>query len=140
LIKKKKFTSGGEVFEEELRVACEGLFYISESDAEIVPFFGVKNVGGVRKTILEQVRAAKRIPIEEMPPDEFFSRLTRIRDWHSKAETKNVRRFEKLQKLLEDNLDDLTVLRIGRIQIDIYVVGTDRSGNMAGIKTKAVET
>jgi hypothetical protein len=45
-----------------------------------------------------------------------------------------------LQKLLEENLEDLIVLRTGRIQIDIYVVGLDAAGNLAGIQTKAVET
>jgi hypothetical protein len=42
--------------------------------------------------------------------------------------------------LLEENLADLTVFRIGSIRIDIYVVGLDADGNLAGIKTKAVET
>lgn len=139
-LKEKKITTGGEGFEQALREACEGLLYLSESEAEIVPFFGVKVADCSRKTILGQFQLVKGSPIEERQTAEFFSRLTTIKDWFSKIEIRNARQFERLQKLLEDNLVDLTVLRIGRIQIDIYVAGIDRSGNLAGFKTKAVET
>ena len=74
------------------------------------------------------------------PFEEFFSRLTRVQDWHAEAEKERVRRFLKLRKLLRENLKETTVLRIGRIRIDIYVVGVDRYGKLAGIRTKAVET
>jgi hypothetical protein len=41
---------------------------------------------------------------------------------------------------LKENLRDLKVYRIGRIEIDIYVIGIDSQNNLMGIKTKAVET
>lgn len=140
MINEKKIAAGEESFERALTDVCDGLLYLSESESEIVPFFGVKTVDGVRKTILKQLQLTKGTPIEERSPDEFFSRLTEIKEWFSKAEIRNAGQFERLQKLLEDNLDELTVLRIGLIQIDIYVVGMDTSATLAGIKTKAVET
>ncbi len=127
-------------FEAALQKTCEGLFYISETDAEIIPFFGGKEIDRSRETILKLLGLEKTAPTEERPFDQFFSRLTKIQDWFTPVETKNAKRFLKLRKLLENNLEDLIVLRFGRIQIDIYVVGTDRNGNLAGIKTKAVET
>lgn len=140
LIKRKKITAGGKGFEQALRKACKELLYLSESEAEIVPFFAVETVDGVRETILRDVHVTKGSLIEERTHTEFFSRLTEVKDWFSTSAIENARRFQKLQTLLEDNLDDLAVLRIGRIRIDIYVAGTDRSGNLAGIMTKAVET
>ncbi len=44
------------------------------------------------------------------------------------------------KNLLEANLRDLRVFKIGEIQIDIYVVGLDVENNLTGIQTKAVET
>jgi hypothetical protein len=32
------------------------------------------------------------------------------------------------------------VFKVGRVELDIYVVGLDENGNLMGIKTKAVET
>ena len=135
--KKKTLKKGS--FEDAIGKACEGLFYISETDAVILPFFG-KAADGTRKSLAEDLALEKNTVVIEQPFQEFFSRLTKAQDWHTPVETERVKRFLKLQKLLKDNLKDITVLRIGRIRIDIYVVGIDRSGKLAGVITKAVET
>ncbi len=49
-------------------------------------------------------------------------------------------KFKRLKQLLIENLNELHVYRVGRVAIDIFVVGRDREGNLAGIKTKAIET
>jgi hypothetical protein len=41
---------------------------------------------------------------------------------------------------LENELEDIRVIRVGRIQVDIYVIGNTKDGEVAGIKTFAVET
>lgn len=140
MIKNKKKTEKKDGFEDVVTKACKGLFYQSETDAEILPFFGGKVTDGAREMILKAAGLKKEAKVEERPFVEFFERLTKIRDWFTEIETENTRRFLKLQNLLQDNLTDLTVLRIGRIQIDIYVVGIDKAGNLVGIRTKAVET
>ncbi len=40
----------------------------------------------------------------------------------------------------EKNLRNLKVFKVGKIQLDIYVVGLDAENRLLGIKTKAVET
>lgn len=140
MTKQKKKTFKKDRFEDAIRTACEGLFYPSETDAEIIPVFGGKEIKRSRETILQAIGLKDKATVEERSFVEFFSRLTKIQDWFTQIETRNSRRFLKLQKVLEENLDDLIVLRTGRIQIDIYVVGVDAAGNLAGIKTKAVET
>jgi len=45
-----------------------------------------------------------------------------------------------LKILLEKKLKELKVFKIGKIQLDIYVVGLDAESNLTGIQTKAVET
>ena len=140
LIRKKNKTTKKESFEEELKKACEGLYYVSETDAEIFPFFGGKVKGSPLETIALNLGLKKETAVEERIFVDFFTRLTKIQDWFTEIETKNAKRFLALQKLLEEKLEDLIVLRTGRIQIDIYVVGIDAAGNLAGIQTKTVET
>ena len=119
----------------KLEEACSGLIYISETDAPIVPFFQAKGEGG-----LSQGTFGDSSAVEQASFSEFFERLTTDRDWYGEAEKKTAKRFAELQKLLEEELRDLKVLRVGTVQIDIYVIGTDADGNTVGFQTKAVET
>ena len=49
-------------------------------------------------------------------------------------------RYEELVLLLERRLRDVKVYRVGRIEIECYIVGLDDRGNLSGLKTIAVET
>jgi hypothetical protein len=120
--------------------ACDGLIYISETDAPVVPFAGGPVADLTPEAIIQHTDHGKEKPTEEISFDIFFSKLTKRRDWFGEAEIGRAKRFGELQKLLEENLRDLKVFRIGEIQIDIYAVGLDGDGNLAGVTTKAVET
>lgn len=120
--------------------ATEGMFYLSETDAEISPFFGGPVETTTLNTILRQHEIENMNWVEEVSFDFFFPRLTQIKDWFGDKERENAVQFGHLKKLLETNLTDLKVYRIGKIRIDIYVVGIDDEGNLAGVKTMAVET
>jgi hypothetical protein len=127
-------------FDDALAAACEGLIYISETDAPIVPFRG-KNAGPVTvEAVLKQTGKPSGTPAEERDFHEFFERLTRDRDWFGDAERARAKKFLELQKLLEENLVDLKVYRFGQIRLDIYVVGVDLGGSLIGVSTSAVET
>ena len=63
-----------------------------------------------------------------------------MQDWFGDEETATANKFAELKKLLEDNLRYLKVFKIGKIELDIYIVGLDVESNLIGIKTKAVET
>lgn len=141
--KKKKFTESA-INKNELATEIEkivvGLYYLSETDAEIVLFCGNKAESVTVEEILEQTDNAAETAVEERDFNEFFARLTIIQDWFGDEETKNANRFAELKKLLEDNLRDIRVFKIGKINLDIYVVGLNAESNLMGIKTKAVET
>ena len=123
-----------------LEKSSEGMFYLSETDAEIAPFFGGPAEVVTLEALLKEQRIKNTGQVEERSFDEFFSRLTKISDWFGATEKANANRFGELKRLLQKNLKDLKVFRIGKIRIDIYVVGIDKDGNLAGIKTMAVET
>ena len=119
---------------------CEGLFYKSETDAKIFPFFGSRVQAGVCSSLVSELGHSENIEINEISVEQFFRRATKINDWHGENEKQNAKRFAALKQLLEENLTDLKVIRIGTILIDVFVVGIDGEGNLVGIRTKAVET
>jgi nuclease A inhibitor-like protein len=72
--------------------------------------------------------------------DEFFARHTSTSDPYD-GETQRIRpKYEELVRLLSRRLRDVKAYRIGRIEIDCYVAGLDAEGNLAGLRTVAIET
>jgi hypothetical protein len=125
---------------EKINRAVEGLYYISETDAEILPFAGGKADEVSKEKILIQAEYSNNLNVEERDFTEFFERLIKIQDWFGEEETENARRFAELKDLLEQNLRDLKVFKIGSIKLDVYAVGLNNEDILMGIKTKAVET
>jgi hypothetical protein len=116
------------------------LYYISETDAEILPFAGGKAESVTKEEFLKQTQNKSDVPVEERNFDDIFQRLTTISDWFGEEEKRKAEKFAELRDLLVKNLKDLKVFVIGKIQVDIYFVGLDAQGNLTGIQTKAVET
>ncbi len=132
--------SGEDKLKEQIKKTSEGLYFMSETDAEILPFFGKQAQAVTKEEIISQTKSATDVPVEERSFTEFFARLTEIQDWFSDEEKATAQKFAELKNLLESNLRDLKVFKIGKIQLDIYAVGLDAENNLLGIKTKAVET
>ncbi len=125
---------------DEIGKAAEGLYYISETDAEILPFSGKRAAEVSAAEILKQTKSSPDSNVEERDFAEFFVRLTKIQDWFGEEETANAGKFAELKDLLERNLRDLKVFKIGSIELDVYAIGLDSENILKGIKTKAVET
>ncbi|HEX8370238.1 MAG TPA: nuclease A inhibitor family protein [Pyrinomonadaceae bacterium] len=140
--KKKKSTesSPADQLAKQIQKLSEGLYYISETDAEIFPFAGAKADAVTKENLLSQTGNKPEATVEERDFTDFFTRLTKIQDWFGEEEKRTAAKFVRLKELLERNLKDLKVYKVGRIEIDIYVVGLDSESRLTGIKTKAVET
>lgn len=128
------------LFVEKVKELTTGLYYISETDAEILPFEGTKAETVTPADILIQTNNLPDAPVEERDFAEIFARLTAVQEWFGEEEKAIAANFSALQIFLSENLKDLKVFKIGKIQIDIYFVGLDAEGYLKGIKTKAVET
>lgn len=129
--------AGRDAFREKLIKACEDLTYVSETDAPVQPF--VPEEGSLDE-LAAAIKEKSSGPVKRITLREFFANPTRERNWHNKKQKESVRRFVQLRELLEENLTDPVCFRAGRVQIDIFVVGIDGSGRLAGIRTYAVET
>ena len=116
------------------------LIYISETDAPInaVKFRKVSSVS--KSEVLSATGNGQTAPVEIVDAEKFFERLTTMRDWFGPRETEMARGFAELKNRIDEELTNVKVFKIGKIEMDIYVVGLDRDGNLAGIKTRAIET
>ena len=125
---------------ERLKEACAGVTYLSETDADVEPFLGGKVEVLNTQSFLETIGVSKKEPVEVTGARQLFERVSKIQEWHTASQKTNGEKFAALRKLLESNLSGLRVFRVGRIQIDIYIFGIDPDGNLAGVRTRAVET
>jgi hypothetical protein len=121
----------------ELRRASAGLLYPSESDVPFEPFRW-EGAGeptpeqlGQLPTKGERRRKGKPRPVKEVPFKEFFEEL---------AESEDAGRFREMEAVLRRGLTDLRVFRVGKVNVDIYLVGRDRAGQWLGLHTASVET
>lgn len=140
IVKLSETVSNQDDLLEQIKNASEGLYYISETDAEITPFIGSVAESVSKEEVLRQTKNALTTTIEERSFAEIFKRLTKIQDWYGEEETATVSKYAVLKELLEKNLKDLKVFKIGTIELDVYFVGLNAEGVLMGIKTKAVET
>lgn len=136
----KKNLSGRSGFRRAIEGLIGGLEYVSETDAPFELVSGPRMDEISVELVRSQFGIGDDVRIEEFPVDDFFKRLTDERDWYGPAEKKRAERFRKLADELSDRLSQLKVFRAGRVRIDIYIVGLDSNGQLAGIKTRAVET
>lgn len=132
--------SSVNLLKDKIKTVCEGLYYISETDAEISLFAGREAKAVTKEEILSQTKSQSDATVEEKSFDELFARLTEIQDWFGDEEKQTARKFADLRDLLKNNLRELKVFKIGKIELDVYVVGLDEENKLTGIKTKAVET
>lgn len=138
--KSKKIEEKVKSLDEQIAENVIGLIYMSEADAEIIPFAGQQADFVTKENLLLQIHKTGYVKIEEKDFNEFFAPLIKIKDWFGEEEQKMTERFVWLKDLLEQNLRDLKVFKIGKIEIDIYVVGLDKDNFLRGVQTKAVET
>ena len=116
----------------EIREACAGLEYPSESDT---PFDVVNWPAAGGATARDQVVAHDRAgrKIEEVTADDFFAELVEGEDGD---------RFKRLRATLESQVKDLKVFRVGggEVKVDVYLIGRLGSGAWGGVHTRSVET
>ncbi|HEX2076373.1 MAG TPA: nuclease A inhibitor family protein [Longimicrobium sp.] len=135
-------TSPDPALRERLERAAEGLVYSSESDRPFELFFLAG--GGDRppgpQAFARLLGADAGTFVEERDLDHFFARHAETSDPYD-LEAQRIRpRYEALRELLRTALHGTTVYRLGKIEVACYVVGGDGHGNLAGLRTVAIET
>jgi hypothetical protein len=124
----------------ELTQATDGLLFMSESDH---PFAPVRWSGATELTPATLRRLTghdEAAPVETRSVDDLFRLAAAEPAWKSAPALETARRYQHLLRLLNDQLTDLRVYRIGHISLDVYIIGRSAAGNWLGLSTHIVET
>jgi hypothetical protein len=78
--------------------------------------------------------------IEETNLDSFFSIVTMDQEWHTQIDKERVSRFRGFAAVIMENLKEVKVFRLGKINIDVFIAGRSQSGNIVCISTKQLQT
>jgi|SRR5882672_3998914 len=116
---------------------AEGLLFMSETDApldyyELDPEQSRQwplSTGGQ----FLQLIGEPATHVEKLAPEKFFVDL---RQGNEDSEVQ----VAALQKAMTGELQNLEGFRVGEIEIQIFVLGQNDSGNVCGLKTLSVET
>jgi hypothetical protein len=123
-----------------LMVAAEGLLVPSESDYPFEPFFWVGPEPLTPEALVASLGLPPETAVETRTVEQFFRPLSEERDWMDEAARANAARFTGLWAVVEEDLADVVVFRVGSIKIQVFIVGTDPEGLCVGLKTTVVET
>ena len=124
---------------EALKEATRGLTFMSESDYPL-EVFDWGQAAPTPEFLRGLDNSAPDAPIETRTAPEFFRAATSEPDWKGAEELAVAKKFQTLLRLLEANLSDLKVFRVGTINIPVYVVGRSADGSWLGVSTRVVET
>jgi hypothetical protein len=114
-----------------LKKAAKGLVFVSETEAPLEPFVW-QDGGELTQARLRKLAGAESgIPVEEMTLDDFFRAVP----------SEDKPKFQKLQKVLKEQLSGVKVYRLGEeADKDVYIAGKTADGRWAGVKTAVAET
>ena len=124
-----------------LQPVIQNLLYMSETDAPFEIIHWPDGAAGLdAKKVLQLSGHKPKDPVQTISLEDFFKPLTDYQSWFGAAEKATAQKYRKLQDVIQQHLSDPQIFRVGKIQIDIFVVGRSSQGDWAGVKTRAVET
>ena len=127
---------------DEIISLSSDLMYPSESD-EKIEYYEME-VSTDERLSLANFRMYNgirpEIEIEEMDFELFFKPLVKMEDWFGEDEKKWAEDSLKLKQQMSDRLKDIQILKVGKIEIEVYLFGKSEECKWEGIKTKLIET
>lgn len=127
---------------EQINSLITDLLYPSESDEKISYFemelSTAENLSLANFRMFNGIRA--ELIIQEIDFEKFFTPLIKIEVWFGDDEKKWAEDSLKLKQLLLEKLKDILILKVGEIEIDVYLFGKATEDKWAGLKTKVIET
>lgn len=130
----------GAELQSTLSDAVLNMTYMSESDYPL----NVVSYAGQGAPTIAKLRQLTGTPsttlVEQRSFADLMDRLGEVYDPADPYAVEYAARWNALRAVLEQNLTDLTVIRIGEISIDVYIVGKSACGDLVGVKTTSIET
>ncbi|MBC7883194.1 MAG: nuclease A inhibitor family protein [Anaerolineae bacterium] len=116
-----------------LTEAVDGLLYMSESDYPFSVFLWHLPEPLTLQAVVAQARMKKSTPASVIPWEQFIEPLL-------DPAQKTAERYQRVKALLTEHLEELQVFRLGKVEVNTYIVGKTGSGSQVGLSTKSIET
>lgn len=121
-----------------LTQAAIGLDYSSESDYPLSYFrFSQIRSFPVASSFSYLIRS--REPVVQINAEDFFRKATRIYSGMSQQQILTAKRFKVLEAAFKANYSQLSVYRVGTVEVYIYIAGINSCG-LSGMQTVGIET
>ncbi|HKG95184.1 MAG TPA: nuclease A inhibitor family protein [Gemmatimonadaceae bacterium] len=131
-----------EPWRAEFEEAAAGLLYTSEADYPFeyfrLPAPAYDSLTASR--FLQLLGADPATPIRQRSYEEFFARHTTRVDPSDAVSVALIPRYEHLEFVLEEALDDRSTFCLGRVFLRCFVAGYTLQGSVVGLATWALET
>lgn len=131
----------GEALKSRLASAVDGLLWMSESDYPFTIFERSGEANAVTPArLLAWLGKPANTPVEVRTLTDILAWPARHDPEAPPEERAIALRYQALRALLTEHLRDITVIKVGRIQVDVFFLGNTGCGDVAGLRTLAIET
>lgn len=120
--------------------ATHGLLVSSETDAPLQLFVWPEPIPFSPQALLAAQGLPANTPVAVADITAFFAPHMRLRDGQTAEEQALAKRFAQILAFLQAQLTDLQTVRVGEIEITIWIVGKTAEGRLVGLTTLVVET
>jgi hypothetical protein len=125
----KKSIMVDQVTVNQLQQLVEGLVWTSETDSPFETFVWERVDSGTFRPqdLLHHLGYAPNTPIESQSLEKFFTPVLQGQDWRDEVK---VKQYQAVMNYLQDNLRNVQVYRIGKMEMDMYILGQTAVGNV----------
>ena len=120
--------------------AADGLLFSSEADYPLEPFVWNEATPFSPEALYKLTSLPPAAPITKEDIDGFFAPMLDPASGDTPEARKRRTRTRKLVRLLRQNLSDLVVYKLGKVEMPTFIVGRLADGTIAGLRTTVVET
>jgi hypothetical protein len=126
----------------QLTAAVAELYWMSETDAPFdIRCWPVETEGPLSPSqVLAAAQLPSDTPIEVLDLDTLLAPVIAPQPWYGPDERAIAERFQALQTLLHEKLEQLQVYRCGSTELDLYILGKTSVGNWIALHTIAIES
>ena len=120
--------------------AANGLLYSSEADYPLEPFTWSDATPFAPEALYTLTSLPADTPVTQVDFNEFFAPMLDLPADPTPEARARVAGFRSLVRVLRRTLHDLTVYKLGTVEMPTFVVGHLSNDTIAGLRTTVVET
>lgn len=120
-----------------LENAASGLQMMSESEYPF-DYFSTEDTVIDEALALKITQQPQGTPVTTTTLDDLLKNMTDPN--RGSVNPQQAEQYKQMAAALKDSLQNLTVYRVGEVQVDVLIIGLTAEGTVAGMRTKLIET